>query len=74
MTPVTKRNYEASCHKLAMIGIGLALGSYEPIDLLSLPATHLLLIEGFRNLTAVVVEGTGCDVKWNTVDASPTQS
>ena len=47
-----------------MVGIGLALGSYEPIDLLALPATHLLLMEGFRNLLAVVVEGTGETVEW----------
>ena len=64
MTPATQKRYESSCEKLAMVSMGLKIGSYEPIDLFQQSGVHCLFLEGFRNLTAVVAEGTGTQVQW----------
>ena len=58
MTPNTREHYIESCSKLAAITAGIQLQSYEPIHLLMDATIHLLLLEGLRNLMAVVVEGT----------------
>ena len=66
MTPATRRHWQDSCHKLAMVSTGIQLGSYQPIDLLCQAEVHLLMLEGFRNLLAVAVEGAGGEVEWTT--------
>jgi hypothetical protein len=57
VTPKTAEHYADSCNKLARVSLWLGI-SYEAHDLLAQPETHLLLLEGLRNLMAVVVEGT----------------
>ena len=66
MTPKTREHYIESCSKLAAVTTGIQLGSYEPIHLLMDPLIHLMVLEGLRNLMAVVVEGTLGDgaVNW----------
>ena len=56
MTPKTAEHYADSCNKLARVSLWLGI-SYEAHDLLAQPEIHLLLLEGLRNLMAVV-EGT----------------
>jgi len=58
VTPKTRELYFDSCSKLAAVTTGIQLQSYEPIHLFMDPTTHLLVLEGLRNLMAVVIEGT----------------
>ena len=58
MTPKTEEHYRQSCTNLAAITTGIQLGSYEPIHLFMDPMTHLLVLEGLRDLSAILVEGT----------------
>ena len=73
MTPKTEERYIESCSKLAAVTTGIQLQSYEPIHLLMDATIHLLLLEGLRNLMAVVVEGTLGDgaVNWVSGGAPP---
>ena len=73
MTPNTREHYIESCSKLAVITTGIQLQSYEPIHLLMDATIHLLLLEGLRNLMAVVIEGTMGDgaVNWVSGGAPP---
>ena len=57
MTPKTEEHYRETAEKLSRVSLWLGI-SYEAHDLLAQPETHLLLLEGLRNLMAVVVEGT----------------
>jgi hypothetical protein len=57
MTPATRQHWEDTCAKLAQVSAWIGI-SYEPIDLLSQPEIHLLMLQGLRDLTAVVLEGT----------------
>ena len=57
MTPKTAEHYADSCNKLARAALFIGI-SYEPVHLLAQPEMLLMLLEGLRNLTAVVVEGT----------------
>ncbi len=64
MTPATEQRYISSVEKLSAVSMGLMTGDYQAVDLLAQVGVHLLMIEGFRNLTAVVVEGTSGQVEW----------
>jgi hypothetical protein len=72
MTPNTKEHYLNTVSKLGMVSAWIGI-SYEPIDLMAQHETHLLLLEGLRNLMAVVVEGTLGDgaVEWISGGAPP---
>ena len=63
MTPATRHHWEDSCAKLAQVSAWIGI-SYEPIDLFAQAEVHLLMLQGLRDLTAVVVEGTGFRVNW----------
>ena len=58
MTPKTAEHYRQSCANLAAITTGIQLGSYEPVHLFMNPLIHLLVLEGLRDLSAVITEGT----------------
>ena len=72
MQQLTLEHYANSCSKLAAVNAGIQLGSYEPVDLFAYPMTHLLLLEGLRNLMAVVIEGTMGDGAVDWVSGSTT--
>jgi hypothetical protein len=64
MTPATRRHWEDSCAKLAMVSTGIELGSYQPGDLFAQAAVHLMFLEGMHRLTAVISEADGTRIEW----------
>lgn len=70
MTPDTRRHYETSCAMLAQVNIGIQLEQYEPVHLLQQSAVHLLLMQGLRDLSAVLLEEVGETVQWTTAGGS----
>ena len=56
MTPKTAEHYHQSCANLAAVTTGIQLGSYEAIHLFMDPMIHLLVLEGLKDLSAVITE------------------
>ena len=54
MSAKTREHYRQSCANLAAITTGIQLGSYEPVHLFMDPVIHLLVLEGLKDLMAVV--------------------